>query len=123
MLVDAKALLKRFPARVSDVLGLKDLQQDAQAQFGCDAPVLIADLHPGDVLLIPVLWLHEVTYIRGGIGVNTFYSSPQLRGGLLSKGDPMLCDALKNPKARDQLLTSGQLVDAILLSEAPLSLQ
>ena len=119
VLVDAKALLKRFPARVSDVLGLKDLQRDAQAQFGCDAPVLVADLHPGDVLLIPVLWLHEVTYVRGGIGVNTFFSSPQL----LRKGDPMLCNALKEPKARDQLLTSGQLVDAILHSEAPLSLQ
>jgi len=119
ILVDAKALFRRFPSRVPDILALRDLETDTVAQFGCTAPVRIADLYPGDVLMIPTLWLHEVTYVSGGVGINTFYASRQLQ----QKGDPMLCRILKNPRLRKNLMVRGDLVNAIQFSERPLNEQ
>ena len=34
-----------------------------------------ADLQPGDTLFIPLLYLHKVLILEGGLGINTFFES------------------------------------------------
>ena len=55
---------------------MKEVEQMVQ-WFGRTDRMLRADLQPGDALLIPSIWLHDVEYIEGGHGVNAFYDAPQ----------------------------------------------
>jgi len=108
MLVDMKEMISEMPSNFSDIIGVKAVTPDALSKFGKGGASLArAELHRGDVLMIPTLWLHDVKYVVGGGGFNTFYH--------VQTEEIRLCESIKRGEISS--MNQHQILAAVRKSE------
>jgi len=115
LLYDLKAFWQRRPDMIFKMFEPTSIKDMLGAMPEMIEHVYIATLRPGDVLYIPVLWMHEVKYGQPGFGSNHFYRHPEhedtalcefvkgsmpktLKGGILSEDDIFKATAMSTEK-------------------------
>jgi len=104
LMYDLKAFWRRHSNRIFEMFNPTSIAEMLTAMPDMKEHVYSVTLKPGDVLYIPVLWMHEAKYKQPGFGSNHFYRHPahkdialcefvkgglpsSLNGGVLSERD------------------------------------